>query len=179
MVNMEPVIAPFVAQIAFRLGNFVGMVRESVVNSTGMDVQILSQVLHGNAGAFNVPSGIAHAPGRIPFQGLVLKFGFGKPEYKIVLVLLVDVLFHAFPHAHGKIFLIMVIENIVFFQGGSVKIHVAPCHIGLSLFQQSLHHMDIFLNTVGSRLHHIRTLDVQLVTIRKKGIGVKFCDLHH
>ena len=113
MVDMEPVIAPLVTQIAFGLCNLVGVVGEGVVNAAGMDVQILPQMLDGDAGAFDVPAGITHAPGRVPFQRLILKLALGEPEDEVVLVLLVGVLFHALPDAHREIFLVVVVEDVI------------------------------------------------------------------
>ena len=99
MVDMEPLGAPGVAQVALGLGDLVGVVGEGVVDAAAVEVQILAVVLHGDAGALNVPAGIAHAPGGIPLQGLILKLGLGEPEDEVVLVALVGVLLHALPDA--------------------------------------------------------------------------------
>ena len=79
MMDMEPVVAPLVAQIAFTLGDLVGMMWEGVIDTAGVDVQILAQVLHRDAGALDMPAGITDTPGRIPLQGLVLELRLGKP----------------------------------------------------------------------------------------------------
>ncbi len=42
MVDMEPVIAPFVAKVSFALGDLIGVVREGVVDATRMDIQSVS-----------------------------------------------------------------------------------------------------------------------------------------
>ena len=76
--------------------------------------------------------GIAHAPGGIPLQGLVLKLGLGEPQHKVVLVALVRVLLHALPDAHGQILLVVVVEDIVPLQLGGVKVNVAAGHIGVA-----------------------------------------------
>ena len=110
---MEPVIAPLVTQIAFGLGDLVGVVGEGVVNAAGMDVQILPQMLDGDAGAFDMPAGVANAPGGIPFQRLILKLALGEPEDEVVLVFLVGVLLHALPDAHRKVFLVVVVEDVI------------------------------------------------------------------
>ena len=178
VVNMEPVIAPFVAQEAFRLGNFIGVMGEGIVNTAAVNIQIVAQMLHGNAGALDVPAGIANTPGRIPLEGLILELGLGKPQDKVILVLFVLVLFHALTNAYRQIFLVMVVEDVVFIQRRGVKVHVAAGKIGFALVQKSLHHMNILVNTVGGRLHNIGPLDVQLVAVREKRVGVVFCDLH-
>ena len=178
MVDMEPVIAPLVTQIAFRLGDLIGVVGESIVNAAGVDIQILPQMLDGNAGAFDMPAGIAHAPRRVPFQRLILELALGEPENEVVLVFLIGVLFHALPDAYREIFLVMVVEDVILLQSGGVKVHVAPGEIGTAFVQQGLHHVDILADAVGRRLHHVGTLDVQLVAVGKKGVGIVFRDLH-
>ena len=97
VMHMEPVTAPGMAEIAFRLGNLIGMMREGIVHAAAVDVQIFAIIFHGNAGALNMPAGITHTPGRIPFQGLVLKLALGKPEDKVIFVALIGVLLYAFP----------------------------------------------------------------------------------
>ena len=179
VVDMEPVVAPLVAQIALGLCNFIGMVGERVVDAAAVNIQILAKVLHGNAGALDVPAGIAHAPGRIPLEGLILKLGLGKPKDKIIFVPLVYILFHALPDADSQIFLVMVVEYIILFQRRSVKVHVAAGNIRLPLVQQGLHHMNILRDAVSGRLHHIGPFDVQFITISKKSIGVKLGNLHN
>ena len=72
----------------------------------------------------------------------------------------------------------MVIEDIVFFQRGGVKVHISPGQICFALVQQSLYHMDILINTVGGRLYNVGPLDVQLVAVREESVGIKLRDLH-
>ena len=76
-----------------------------------MNIQILTQVLHGDAGALNVPAGVAHAPGGIPLEGLILELGLGEPEDEVVLVALVRILLHALAHADGEILLVEVVAD--------------------------------------------------------------------
>ena len=166
-------------QVAFGLGDFIGMMGEGVVDTAGMDVQVLAQMLHGNAGAFNMPTGVANAPGGIPFQRLVFKLRLGKPEDKVILIALIGILFHTFPYAGSQIFLIMVIEDIVLIQGRGIKIHIAAYEIGFAGVQKLLNHLDIAVDTVGGRLHHIGALDIQLVAIGKESIGIKARDVHN
>ena len=76
---MEPVITPLMPQIAFRLCNFIGVVRECIINATGVDIQIFTQMLHRYTGAFDMPTRITNTPGRVPFQRLIFKLRLGKP----------------------------------------------------------------------------------------------------
>ena len=51
-----------------------------------------------------MPAGVPHAPGGVPFQSLVLKFGLREPEDEVVFIPLVCVLLHALPNAYRKVF---------------------------------------------------------------------------
>ena len=125
-----------------------------------------------------MPAGIAHAPGGIPLQGLILEFGLGEPEDKIVLVALVGVLLHALPDAHSQVLLIVVVEDIIMAELGGVEIHVAAGEIGIAGVLQLLDDLDEIVNEAGGRLHHVRPLDVQLAAVLEEGIGVELGDLH-
>ena len=57
---MEPIVAPFVTEICFALGNFVCMVRECVINTSTVNIHIFTKVLKADCGAFNMPTGIAY-----------------------------------------------------------------------------------------------------------------------
>ena len=46
MVYMEPVIAPLMSNIRFRLSNLVGVVGEDIINSSAVDVKILAEIFH-------------------------------------------------------------------------------------------------------------------------------------
>ena len=82
-MDVEPLGAPGVSQVALALGDLVGVVGEGVVDAAAVDVQPLAQIFHGDAGALDVPAGIAHAPGGVPLEGLILKLGLGKGNLQI------------------------------------------------------------------------------------------------
>ena len=125
-----------------------------------------------------MPAGVAHAPGGIPLQGLVLKLGLGEPEDKVVFIALVGVLLHALPDAHGQILLVVVVEHIVPLQLGGIKVHVAPRQIGVALVQQAGDDFDKVVDQSGGGLDHVGCLDVQLGAVGEKGVRVKLGDLH-
>ena len=126
-----------------------------------------------------MPAGVTHAPGRIPLEGLVLKLGFGKPQDKVILVPLVGILLHALPDAHCQILLVVVIEDIVLFQRGGIKVNIAPGNIGAPLVKEGADHVYILRNAVRGGLHHVGPLDIQLVAVGEKRVGVELGDLHH
>ena len=175
---MAPVGAPRVPQIALALGDLVGVVRKGVVHAAAVQVEVLPVVLHGDTGALNVPAGIAHAPRGVPLQRLILELGLGEPQHEIVLVPLVGVLLHALADAHRQILLVVVVEDIVPRQLAGVKIHVPPRHIGVAGVQQLRDDLDIVVDQSGGGLHHIGTLDVQLLAVGEKRVGVILGDLH-
>ena len=65
--DVEPPRAPRVAQIAFRLRDFIRMMGKRVVDAATVQVEILAVVLQRDSGAFDMPAGIARAPRGIPF----------------------------------------------------------------------------------------------------------------
>ena len=107
-----------------------------------------------------MPAGIAHAPGGVPLEGLILELGLGEPEDEVVLVALVGVLLHALPDAHGQILLVMVVEHIIVLQLGGVKIHVAAGQIGVPGVDQFGNHLNIGINHAGGGLDHVGIFDV-------------------
>ena len=112
-MNVEPILAPLVSEGRLTLRYLVCMMGECVVNTAAVYVKILAEVLSGNTGALDVPTGIANTPRRIPLKLLVIKLRLGKPENKVRLILLVAVLLNAVADAYLKIFFLEVVENIV------------------------------------------------------------------
>ena len=175
---MHPPVAPLVPEVRLALRDLVGMVGEGVVNAAAVDVQVFAQMLHRDARAFDVPAGIADAPGGIPFQRLVLKLGFGKPEHKVIAVPLVRVLFDPLAHADVQVVRVKVVEDVIALQLRGVEIHVAAGKIGIPGVHQLADDADVFVDAVGGGLHHIRGLDVQLCAVGKERVGVELRDLH-
>ena len=99
--------------IGFALSNFVCMVRERIVDSSAVEVEVLSEVLHADAGALDMPSGIADTPRTVPFKLLVVELGLCEPEHKVSLIALVGVLLNALTNADSEILLLEIVENIV------------------------------------------------------------------
>ena len=175
---MEPVGAPGMAQVALRLGNLVGVVGEGVVHAAAVEVQVLPVVLHGDAGALDVPAGVAHTPGGVPLEGLVLKLALGEPEDEVISVALVGVLLHALPDTHGQVLLIVVVEDVVPLQLGGVKVHVAHGKIRVPRVHQLLDDPDIVADQARGGLNHVRSFDVQLPAVLKEGVGVELRNIH-
>ena len=98
MLYMEPVIAPFVSEVALRLCDLIGMMWENIIHTATMDIHVLAKMFDTDAGALNMPSRITNAPWAIPFQCLVFKFGFGEPEHEVCLVFLIGILIDIIPY---------------------------------------------------------------------------------
>ena len=176
--HMEPLGAPGMAQIAFRLGDFIGVVGESVGDAAAVEVQIFAVILHGDAGALDMPAGIAHTPRRIPLQRLILKLGLGEPEDEVVLVPLVGVLFYALTDADSQILLVVVIKDIITLELAGVEIHVAAGKIGVAGVQQLGDDLDIVIDQAGGGLNGVRPLDIQLAAVVKESVGIVLGHLH-
>src|SRR6266446_9698807 len=57
MLGMQPVPSEWLAGRAFALRDFVFVMRKGQVDSAGVNIQRLSEILHGHCGTLNVPSG--------------------------------------------------------------------------------------------------------------------------
>ena len=179
VMHMEPLRAPGMPQEGFRLCNLIGVVGEGIINAAAVQIQVFPIVLHGNAGALNVPAGVANTPGGIPLQCLILEFALGKPQHEVVPIALVGIFLHTFPHAYGQILFIVVVEDVVPLQLGGIKVHVAPCLIGEALFQQGCNDLDILVNAPRCRLHRVRLLNIQFPAVFKEGVRVILGNFHH
>ena len=144
-----------------------------------MNVKILAEVLHGYAGALNVPAGIADAPGRVPFERLILELGLCKPQNEVVLVALVYVLLNALAHAYIKIVGVKVVENIVAFKLRGVEINVAAGKICIARVHELGDDLDILVDAVCCRLNNVGGLDVELCAVGEECVGVELCYFHY
>ena len=98
MLYMEPVIAPFVSEVALRLCDLIGVMWENIIHTATMDIHVLAKMLDTDAGSLDVPAGVAHAPGGVPLEGLILELGFGEPEHEVCLVFLIGILIDIIPY---------------------------------------------------------------------------------
>ena len=176
---MKPVLTPLMSQIRLALRDLVGMMGEYIIHTPTVKIQILAQVLHTDTGTLNMPAWVPKPPWTLPFQLLVVKLGLGEPQHKITFVLLVSILLHILPHTHKQLFLTLIGEDIILIQFGCVKINVPTALIGIFLFQQPSNDTDKIIDTVCSRLHHIRPFNIQFPAVIKKSIRVESGNLHN
>ena len=102
--------------VSFALCDLVCMVGECVIDTAAMDIKILAQMLHRDAGALDVPAGISHSPGAVPLKLLVVELGLCKPENEVCLVSFVIVLFNALANAVLQVLLFKIMENVIVFK---------------------------------------------------------------
>ena len=165
-------------EVALALRDFVRVVREGIVHAAAVQVEVFAVVLHRNAGALDVPARIADAPGRIPFERLILELGLGEPEDEVVFVLLVLVLLHTLAHADGEVFLVVIVEDIVALELARVEIDVAAGEVGIAGVKELRDDLDVVVDETRRGLDNIRTLDVELAAVSKEGVGIVLGDLH-
>src|SRR5699024_6226972 len=133
---MHPVLAPLVPQIGLALGDFIGVVGEGVVDAAAVDIQILTQVFHGDAGALNVPAGVAYAPGGVPLEVLVLSLVLSEADVAVVPFALDCVVINARTDAYIQIQDVVVIENIVPLQIDEVEVNMTDDLKGVDVVEQ-------------------------------------------
>ena len=60
MLYMEPVIAPFMSEITFRLCDLIGVMWENIIHTAAMDIHVLAKMLDTDAGTLNMPVSYTH-----------------------------------------------------------------------------------------------------------------------
>ena len=165
-------------EVALALRDLVRVVREGVVHAAAVQVEVFAVVLHRNAGALDVPARISDAPGGIPLERLILELGLREPEDEVVLVLLVLVLLHAFAHADGEVFLVVVVEDIVALELARIEVHIAAGDIGIAGVEQLRDDLDIIADQARCGLDDVGALDVELLAVGEERVGIELGDLH-
>ena len=64
---MEPVITPFMSDVRLTLRDLIRMMREDIVHTAAVNIHVFAQMLHADAGAFDMPARISYAPRTVPF----------------------------------------------------------------------------------------------------------------
>src|ERR1051326_5807702 len=88
MRAMHPVAHELLPGHAFALRNLSFVMREDVVYSAAVNVDLIAKQLHGHRAALDMPAGTTRSPRRIPFY-VAICFVPGFPQRKIADVLLV------------------------------------------------------------------------------------------
>ena len=178
MKNVEPIVAPLVAEVRLALRDLVCVVRECIVNAAAVDVEIFAEMLQADRRAFNVPSRIAHAPRAVPLELLRIEFRFREPEDEIGFVSLVFVGFNTLTHADREILFVVLVEHIVFLELRGVKVYVSACGVGVSAVEKSGDHFYEIVDAVRRRLYDIGDFYVEFSAIVEECVGIEFRNLH-
>ena len=155
---MHPVCGKGLIIGALTLCNFIFMVREDQIFAPCMDINRISQIALCHHRALNMPARTALAPWRLPVR---LSLFLGLPEHKIIRVFLAFFTRYLnLTKARLKLIQVFVGQLAIFCKGTRLKVHRAVlCHIGVSLVDQGLDHIDHALNLLSclrmyrSRLH--------------------------
>ena len=135
-----------------------------------MDINGISQIALCHHRALNMPARTALAPWRLPVR---LSLFLGLPEHKIIRVFLAFFTRYLnLTKARLKLIQVFVGQLAIFCKGTRLKVHRAVlCHIGVSLVDQGLDHIDHSLNLLSclrmyrSRLH-IHILHIHFCTLQ-------------
>ena len=60
---------------------------------------------------------------------------------------------HAFAHAHGKVFFLMLVKDVVLIELRGIEVNVAARLVGIAAFNQPLDQADAFLNAIRCRFN--------------------------
>ena len=165
--------------VSLALRDLVRVVRKGVVDTSAVNVKVLTKVLHADAGALDVPAGIADAKRTVPLKLLRIELRFRKPEHKVSLVPLVFVALDALSDAYGKVLFLKIVENIVLLELRGVKIHVPARGIGISFLEQRGYNLYKIVNATRRRLNYVRGPYPELSAVLKECVGVESRDLKH
>ena len=131
------------------------------VGAATMDIHVLAKMLDTDAGTLNMPARITDTPWTIPFKCLVFKFGFCKPENKIVFIPFIFIFLHIVTHTDLQLFLFDCGRKYkIILQSAGIKINISTGLISISLFKKYLYHVNKFRNAMGCRFYHIRFFDI-------------------
>ena len=178
MRDVEPFAAPGVPKVCLALRDLVGMVRKDVVNAAAMDVKMLAEMLHRDAGALDVPAGVANAEGAVPLQLLIVKLRLGEPKNEVGLVALVGILVDPLADADLKVLLLKGVEGVVLARLRGVKIDISSRLVGVALFKKRLDHVHELADLARCGNDDLGDLDVQALAVGKEGVGIELRDLH-
>ncbi len=126
-----------------------------------------------------MPAGVAHAPGGVPLESLILEFRLREPKGKVVSVALVLVRLNALADADGKVLLLEVVENVIAFELRGIEIYVASGSVGVIRIDELVYHLDVLGNAVRRGLDNVRALYIELFAVSEKGVCIVFRYIHN
>jgi len=160
MANMDKIFYPvWLIVECFRLSQFILMMREDKIDSTWMNVKVLSQNFTSHCWAFNMPARSSITPWWRPKRF----FWFNSfPKCKIFFVplfsLLISFLFFSLSFLYS--FQLSVFE--FFLIGSEIKIYWAIGRISISILNNPFNKLDDFRHKLGNSCQIIWIFNSQL-----------------
>ena len=166
---VHPVVHVRLAGGAAGLGDFVLVVREEQILAAAVDIKGFAQIGGAHGGAFDMPTGTAHAPGAFPsgFAGLLR-----LPESEVQRIFLL--LIHADAGTGSQILQILAAEAAIVFKGLDAVVHIAVAFIGQTLIHQLLDHSDDLGHMLGGAGMHRGGTNAQRLGIHEVFTNVLF-----
>ena len=160
--------------IGLGLGDFVGVVGESVVYAAAVDIEPVAELAHGNGAALDVPTGVSEPPRRLPLELLILELGLCEPEHEIRLVALGFIETDVLARSDEEIVLVVLVENIVFVELGRVEVDVSAGYVGVALVEQNGDHLYEVRYAARRGNDRVGLSYVELLAVGKEGVGIEF-----
>ena len=129
---------------AFALGDFILVMGKLQVDAAAMDIEGLAQILPGHGAAFDMPTGAAAAPGRVPARRGRVRW---LPQHEVHGVFLVGRHFH--PRARDHLIQRTARQLAVVGLGRDIEQHMTVRGIGMARRDQLLDDGDHLSDMVG------------------------------
>ena len=172
---MHPVVDPRLACSCLALCDLIGMMDRDGIDSTAVDIELLSQIVHAHGRALDVPARISASPGGIPHHGLFAELAVGEPEHEVLGIAFVGVDIDS--GAALEVVEIQLCKSAVLREGVDGEIDVSACHIGVAAGLEALDQIDHLLDVLCGGTDDIGPDDVQAVVVLEEGIGVELGDI--
>jgi len=152
-------------------GQDVFAVGKGDVGATGMDVEGVAQILQGDGGAFQMPTGPDASPAGLVVNPL-LQFTQGRAFqegeiHRAVFFIIIEIA--------GPAVLDFAQVNVgkfpVITEFGNIEINGAEFFVGVALAHQFFHHPDHIVHMFAGPGIHLIPLDIQLVDVPEKCLG--------
>ena len=152
------------------------MMNRNMVNTTSVNIKMLSKIFHRHSRTFNMPARITTTPRRIPSHSLIFKLRFCKPKNKVSRITFIFINNNnlAFSSSCFKFIKIQISQFSVIIKSRNIKIQVAASHISMTISFNLLNQINHFLNVICSLTNNIRMTDIQSINISHKSICIEF-----
>ena len=177
-VIMHPVVYGLMTQSGTRLRNLRLMVREDQIQTTSVDIKLLTEVLRTHRGALHMPSRETFTPRTRPMHDMLRTRFLPKGKVVTVLFLLLTVQLTGLGHNIVEVSAAQLTIRIILRVFLYVHIHAAVRHIGIAFVQNLLHKSNL-LNDMSARMRlNRRRQDIKGCHIAVVTVGIELNNLH-